>query len=156
MTALKLTQFLALVLTALALVPGGAHLFAMPNKIDLAQTDYFIAQSVYRGWAWLGTVLIGAIVINFILTIMVRRRPLGFVLTAFNLLCLVANLAIFFAWTFPANQATNNWTVVPANWEMLRTQWEYSHAINAAITFVGFCSLAISVLVTPGKPSGAG
>lgn len=156
MTALKLTQFLALVLTALALVPGGAHLFAMPNKIDLAQTDYFIAQSVYRDWAWFGTVLIGAIVINFILTIMVRRRPLGFALTAFNLLCLVANLAIFFAWTFPANQATNNWTAVPANWEMLRTQWEYSHAINAAITFVGFCSLAISVLVTPGKPSGAG
>jgi hypothetical protein len=149
MTALKLFQFLALLLTALALVPGGAHLFALPNKISLAQNDYFIAQSVYRGWAWLGTVLIGAIVVNLILTIMLWRRWLRFALTAFTLLCLIATLAIFFAWTFPANQATSNWTAVPANWEALRMQWEYSHAINAAVTLLGFCSLALSVLITP-------
>ena len=44
---------------------------------------------------------------------------------------IVANLAIFFVWTFPANQATNNWTVVPKNWNKLRIQWEYSHAAHA-------------------------
>ena len=38
----------------------------------------------------------------------------------------------------PANQATNNWTQIPANWEHLRWQWEVSHAVNAVITFVGF------------------
>ena len=32
---LKVVQFLALTLTALALVPSGAHLFALPNKINL-------------------------------------------------------------------------------------------------------------------------
>jgi hypothetical protein len=36
---------LALVLTALALVPAGAHLFALPNKIGLAQEQYFIVQN---------------------------------------------------------------------------------------------------------------
>lgn len=40
-------SFLALVFTALALVPYGAHLFALPNKIGMEQEDYFIAQSVY-------------------------------------------------------------------------------------------------------------
>jgi len=34
-----------MMLTALALVPGGAHLFALPNKISLSESDYFIAQS---------------------------------------------------------------------------------------------------------------
>jgi hypothetical protein len=45
-------------------------------------------------------------------------------------LLIAVNLAIF-VWTFPTNQATNNWTVVPKNWNALRIQWEYSHAANA-------------------------
>jgi hypothetical protein len=48
---LKVVQFLALVLTALALVPAGAHLFALPNKINLAAEQYFIVQNIYRGWS---------------------------------------------------------------------------------------------------------
>jgi len=36
--ALRLIQFLAIMLTALALVPSGAHLPALPNKIAMAQT----------------------------------------------------------------------------------------------------------------------
>jgi hypothetical protein len=36
--ALRLIQFLAIMLTALALVPSGAHLAALPNKIAMAQT----------------------------------------------------------------------------------------------------------------------
>ena len=48
---LKTVQFLALLLTALALVPGGAHLSALVNKVGLAEDQYFIVQSIYRGWA---------------------------------------------------------------------------------------------------------
>jgi hypothetical protein len=48
---------------------------------------------------------------------------------------IAANLAIFFVWTFPTNQATNNWTVVPNNWNELRVQWEYSHVANAMVAF---------------------
>ena len=59
-------RFAAIVLTALALVPGGAHLFAMPNRPALAAAALILA-----------------------------------------------TLAIFFAWTYPANQATENWTVMP-------------------------------------------
>jgi hypothetical protein len=41
------------------------------------------------------------------------------------LAALVAAQAIFCIWTFPANQATDNWTSQPQNWEILRQQWEY-------------------------------
>jgi hypothetical protein len=54
MAVVKSLQFVALVLTALALVPGGAHLFALPNKIHLSESSYFVAQTIYRGWALLG------------------------------------------------------------------------------------------------------
>jgi hypothetical protein len=65
--ALRVVQFLAVVLTALALVPVGAHFFEMPNKIGLARDQYFTVQAIYRGWALFGAVLIPAIVANLVL-----------------------------------------------------------------------------------------
>jgi hypothetical protein len=63
---MKIAQLLALILTALALVPVGAHLFALPNKMQLDQADYFVTQSIYRGWACFGIVLVGAIRTNVV------------------------------------------------------------------------------------------
>jgi hypothetical protein len=146
--SLKTVQFVALVFTALALVPAGAHLFALPNKIGLAQEQYFIVQNIYRGWALFGIVLFGALLADLALTIMLRGRGAPFVLALIAFLAIAATLAVFFIWTYPANQATNNWTAIPANWEELRRQWEYSHAVNAVVTFVGFCALTLSVLST--------
>jgi hypothetical protein len=122
------TQFLAIVLTALALVPAGAHLFELPNKIGLAENAYFVVQGIYRGWALFGTVLFGALAANLALAIMVRRQRAPFRLALAAFFLVAATLAIFFTWTYPANQATSNWTVVPASWQELRTQWEYAHA----------------------------
>jgi hypothetical protein len=56
-------------------------------------------------------------------------------------------LGIFFAWTYPANVATANWTRVPADWETLRGQWEYSHAVNAVVMFAALCSVVASALM---------
>jgi hypothetical protein len=139
-------KFLAIVLTALALVPLGAHLFALPNKVNLTESNYFIVQNIYRGWALFGLVLFGAVFANLAFA-WASRGQRAFVFVLVCLCCLVANLVIFFAFTFPANEATNNWTQVPPDWQQLRWQWEVSHAVNAVIAFVGFCSLAISVLV---------
>ena len=49
--ALRLIQFLAIMLTALAFVPSGAHLAALPNKMAKAQAA---AQQINSGWAILG------------------------------------------------------------------------------------------------------
>ncbi|MGB7278692.1 MAG: DUF1772 domain-containing protein [Pseudolabrys sp.] len=143
---MRALKFHAIVLTALALVPGGAHFFSLPNKITLTESNYFIVQNIYRGWALFGIVLFGALFANMALAWAMRgQRAFVFVLICLG--CLVANLVIFFAFTFPANQVTNNWTEVPADWQQLRWQWEVSHAMNAVIAFVGFCSLAVSLLV---------
>ena len=60
--ALRMVQFLAIMLTALALVPSGAHLAALPNKMAMAQPAYFVAQQIYAGWAFFGIVLFGALI----------------------------------------------------------------------------------------------
>jgi hypothetical protein len=144
---LKIVQFLALVLTALALVPSGAHLFALPSKISLGAEQYFIVQSIYRGWNLFGIVLIGALIANLVLALLLRGRGAPFALALFGFFCLALTLLVFFIWTYPANQATNNWTTIPNNWEQLRRQWEYSHAANAVVTFAAFCSVALSSLM---------
>jgi hypothetical protein len=143
---MKILQFIALVLGALALVPAGAHLFALPNKIDLAQTDYFVVQTIYRGWALFGVVLIGNVVVLAALAVAQRAQRAPFVLVLASLACQLVVLAIFFAVVYPANVATGNWTAIPANWEDLRWHWELGHAVDALIAFAGFCALAASVL----------
>jgi hypothetical protein len=139
-------NFLALAFTALALVPYGAHLFALPNKIAMTQEHYFVAQSVYAGWSRFAFVLIPAMLINIVFAWMLRGQRPAFALAAAACLCMAATLAIFFVWTYPANVATQNWTSVPADWAELRRQWEYSHAVNALLAILTFCLLALATL----------
>lgn len=139
-------HFIAIMFAALTLIPSGAHLFALPNKINMGPAQYFTVQSIYSGWARWGFVLVGALIANGVLALMVRgeRMPFAFALAA--VLCFAASLAVFFVWVFPANQATNNWTAVPANWQSLRTRWEYGHAASAALGFGAFCFTTLAVL----------
>jgi hypothetical protein len=144
---LKVVQFAAVTLNALALVPGGAHAFVLLNKIDLGAEQYFIVQNIYRGWALLGIVLLGALLANLVLAVMLLRRGgAAFALASLAFCCIAVTLVVFFVWTYPSNQATGNWTTIPDNWEQLRRQWEYSHAVNAVIPFVALCSVTLSVL----------
>jgi hypothetical protein len=149
--ALPIIQFLAIILTALAFVPSGAHLAELPNKVAMAQTAYFVAQQIYTGWAFFRVVLFGALAVNLAHTIVLRRlgQSFGYALASF--LFIAAGLVIFFVWTFPTNQATNNWTVVPKNWDELRSQWEYSHAANAVVTFAALVCVVIAVLRQPSQ-----
>jgi hypothetical protein len=146
---LRVVQFLAIVLTALALVPAGAHLFELPNKIGLPQEAYFTVQNIYRGWALFGVVLFGALAANLVPTILLRHWRGPFVLALAGFVLIAATLAIFFIWTYPANQATNNWTMAPDNWTELRAQWEYAHAANAVLTFAALCCVVLSVQTYP-------
>jgi hypothetical protein len=90
---LKIVQFLALVLTALALVPSGAHLFALPSKISLGAEQYFIVQNIYRGWSLFGIVLIGALIANLALALLLRGRGAPFALALFAFFCMLSPLS---------------------------------------------------------------
>ena len=148
--AVRLLRFCAIVLTALSLVPAGAHFFELPNKIDLDQQAYFTVQNIYRGWALFGIVLIGALVVNLALTLVLAFRRGRYLLPLLAFLLIAATLAIFFTWTYPANQATSNWTLPTPDWTTLRRHWEYAHATNAVLTFVALCLLTWSAVAKRG------
>jgi hypothetical protein len=79
---------------------------------------------------------------------MVRRQRAPFWLALLAFLLVAATLVIFFTWTYPANQATSNWTAVPENWRELRRQWEYAHAANAVLTFLALWAVTLAALMT--------
>lgn len=144
---LKITYFLSLFFTALGLAPGLAHVLELPNKINLTAEQYLTVQQIYRGWALLGAVELAALLSTLALTLMTRTKRSSFAWVLLAFLCITANLLIFFSFTFPVNRQTNNWTVLPDNWQALRNQWEYSHAVNAGLYLVALVALILSVLV---------
>jgi len=135
----RAVAWLAIVLTALALVPAGAHLFSLPNKIRLAEEEYFIAQAAYRGWAWFAAVSVAALVATVVWASQSRRQGSVFYLITAAALWLGASVAILIFWAIPVDQVTNDWTVTSDDWAELRFQWESAHAANAVVTFAALC-----------------
>ena len=103
-------------------------------------------QQIYRGWALLGFVVVGALLSTLALTITVRHERTAFILALIAFLCIAGTQVIFWIYTYPANQATNNWTMLPENWAELRRRWEYSHATSAVLNLVALVMLILSFL----------
>ncbi len=144
--AINAARFCSLLFVALALAPSAAHLLELPNKIGLSRDDYLTVQQIYRGWALLGIVVLGALVSTLTLTILSRYRPRQFALALAAFLCVVGTQVVFWTFTYPTNQATRNWTVLPADWEPLRAQWEYSHAAGALLNLAALVLLIMCLL----------
>lgn len=144
---LTILEFLAILLTALALVPGGAHALALPNKIRLPQERYFAVQHIYRGWAFAGIIPVAAVAADLCLAYALRDQPMASWLSLAAGLCLAATLVVYFVCIWPANQDTDNWASTPPNWPALRRRWEYGHLANAVLTLVGLWLVIAGVLV---------
>jgi hypothetical protein len=144
--SIEVVQFLAVMFTVLALVPGGAHLIELPNKMELDRDAYLTVQRIYRGWALAGVALFGALLTTFWLAILCRSQstPLVFASSAF--VFLLITLITFFVWVYPANEATAQWTVATDDFELLRAQWEYTHAANAALTLLAVAATTAASL----------
>jgi hypothetical protein len=142
----KALQFVAILCVAVAMAGGWAHLLELPNKIGLSRADYLTVQQIYQGWALLGIAVVGALISAGVLTWLHRGAGAPFYFALLATVLIALSLVVFFLFTFPANQATQNWTVLPEGWENLRRQWEYSHAAGAILYFVALASLVLSTI----------
>ena len=142
----KTFYFLALFFAALALGPALAHLLELPNKIGLSREDYLIVQQIYRGWALLGIVVFGALISTLSFDSFASSRTVPIPLQPIGFLCIAGTQLVFWTYTYPANQATQNWTILGADWAALRRNWEYSHATSAGLNLLAMAALIVSVL----------
>ncbi len=141
----NLIRFTTLLFTAITLSAVMAHLLELRVKILLSKENYQTVQGIYSGWQWLGIFEIGAIISTLIWTIFDRKLNTFPVLVA-AAICFILSIIVFFSLTFPTNQTTMNWTNLPDNWAELRKTWEYSHAIRALLSLLGFSFLVSGLL----------
>lgn len=145
-TPMMTIRFLAVIFTGCALIAPGAHLFELPRKLRMSEDHYYIVQNIYLGWWVAGLLLPAAFVADIVLMLILTNR-VAWWLGVGAVALIGINLAIFAIWTLPVNLATDNWAKRLANWEELRRRWEYSHAINAGITFLAFCAVTLAALL---------
>ena len=146
MTMLTIVQFGSLFLTMLAMAPALAHLLELPTKIRLGEREYMTVQRVYRGWTLAGFGVGAALLSTFALALLVYPNTTAFLFAVIAILFTSATQAVFWAFTFPVNRETCDWTELPRNWTGLRRQWEYSHATSAAFSLTALVALIASVL----------
>jgi hypothetical protein len=154
MKQLSITRFLSLLFVALALAPSAAHLLALPNKIALPANEYAVVQQIYRGWALLGIVVVAALLATAAYVLLLRSLQQPYALAALALACLLAAQAVFWLFTYPVNQQTQNWTTLPPQWSELRAQWEYSHAAGALLNLGAFVALLWATVRSAGLQPG--
>jgi hypothetical protein len=148
--AAQLVRFFSLLFVGIALAPGLAHVLQLPHKIGLSGPDYLRVQQLYAGWSLLGIVAFGALISTLLLAILVRTRLRQFALACVAFGSVLVTQVIFWAFTFPVNQLTHNWTTLPVNWMTLREQWEYSHATAAVFDLIAFIAVVLAVLAAVG------
>jgi hypothetical protein len=146
MNAFLLIEFLAIVLTALALVPAAAHVMELPNKLSMTREAYLTVQRIYRGWNLSGIVVIAALIATLMLLFSVDGDAFVPALLAF--LAIAATQVVFWVFTYPVNRLTHNWTTTPDDWQRLRDRWELSHAASAVLNFIAVVSVTIAVVRT--------
>ena len=136
-------QLLALVLTALALIPAAAHVLELPNKLPLDREQYLTVQQMYRGWNRVAFVVIPAIVVTTWLAIIADGPAEAPAVVAF--VAILFTQVVFWGVTVPVNRRTHDWTEAPEDWERLRDRWEISHAAIAMLNFIALVCVAVSV-----------
>ena len=149
---LRTWRFITLLLAALGLIFGGAHVLELAPKMAYDAALYTaVTSTLYRLFGSVGAIIqVGAILAGVVLSFMVRGRP-SFRLTLVGTLCLVLSLVLWFGLVAPVNA---EWSRVMASasesisvaYERLRPRWEYGHAAAFAAWLMGYAVLLLSVL----------
>ena len=158
---MQTARLITLILAALGLAPGAAHVLEMPVKMTYTPELYTAVTSTL--YAWFGSVgavcQVGALISAMWLAY--RSRTLAsFRPALFGALALAASLAIWSAVVAPVNA---DWgqlikagsDALPDAYSRLRPRWEYGHVAAFAAWFAGYVLLQVSVLRSADRVSPA-
>ena len=158
---IRTCRFATLLLAALGLTLGAAHLLEMPQKMKYEGELYAdVTSTLYLLFGVVGgAVQVGAVVAAAVLAFVLLRNP-SFRLTLLGTLGLVLSLVLWGPIVAPVNAEwgrviESGPASVPAAYARLRPRWEYGHVAAFAAWFAGFCLLLLSVVrETPAATAG--
>ena len=144
--------FVTVMLAALGLGLGWAHLLEMPAKMQYDAATYTaVNRSMYRLFGLVGgPVQVLALVAAVGLAILTRRRR-SFRFVAAGAIGLAMSLALWAALVQPVNAAwaealTGNLASAEAMYLRLRPRWEYGHTAAFAAWLMGFAAIVMGLV----------
>ena len=150
---LRTCRFISLLLAALGLTFGAAHVLELPPKMQYDAEMYAaVTSTLYRLFGSVGAVVqIGALLAAIVLTFLVRGRP-AFRLTLLGTVGLVLSIVLWGVLVAPVNVEwlrviESTPMSVPEAYLQLRPRWEYGHVAAFAAWLTGFGLLMFSVLI---------
>jgi hypothetical protein len=150
----KTWRFVTIILSALLTGMALCHALELPAKMQYSASQYIAVQNslyVAFGPPNIGAFIECAVPLAAIgLAILVRKhRPVFQLMLVAIAFILLAFPVIFFAFTEPVNVVIRSTTPgsIPANWEQLRNQWEYSHLARFFCHLAGLSAIVLSVLL---------
>lgn len=154
---LRAWQFLTLLLTALGLTFGAAHVLELPPKMGYDAPMYAaVTSTLYPLFGSVGAVFqVGSVLAATVLTVLLRRHR-AFRTTLLGALALALSLVLWAFLVAPVNAEWLQVTLsapesVPAAYLRLRPRWEYGHVAAFTAWFAGFSLLLNSVLAEPAR-----
>jgi protein-S-isoprenylcysteine O-methyltransferase Ste14 len=145
-TATDALRVAAVISVAVYLIPEGAHFFEMFSKIALPPDAYMTVQRIYDGWAFFGIAIVLALALTLAHAVVTWRTSPARWLSLASFAALAATQVIFWSFIYPMNALTRNWTRAPDDLEAVRRQWEYGHALSAALTLCALWLVLCAVL----------
>jgi hypothetical protein len=149
---LRFWWLVTLVLAALGLVMGGAHLLELPVRLRYEPALYMqVTSTLYRYYGLVGgPIQILALLSAAVLVWLVRARA-AFRSTLVGTLCIALSLLLWFLLVQPVNDAWGDaLRSSPAEavhaYARLRSRWEYGHLAAFIAWFAGFILLVRGVL----------
>jgi hypothetical protein len=139
--------FVALLASAVMLAPALMHVFELPAKMHLPRDEYFVVQRLKSDWYGFPLLLAVQFGALFVAAFLSRRRTRVLIPTLLAILFVATAQALFWAYAYPANVATANWTAPSDNWIALRRQWEVSQAAGAGAQLLAMACLAAAVVM---------
>jgi hypothetical protein len=149
----RLLRFFTLILAAIGLSMGVAHVLELPPRMKYdAELYTAVTSTLYRMYGIVGAIAqIGSVLSVGMLCWLLRGRGTTFRLTLAALLALIASIVLWATIVQPVNsewaRALADPSTAPAVYIRLRPRWEYGHIAACIAWFVGFALLAWSVLV---------
>lgn len=144
-------RLITIMFAALSMGMAFSHLLELPAKMTYDAALWLTVQhTLYGAFGLVGAVIeVSAVLTAAALAVLVRQRRPAFGWTLLGALCLVVAHATWWIWVAPVNDviAQLSTATLPPNWENLRNQWEYAHAVRAVLQIIALYALVFSILV---------
>jgi hypothetical protein len=150
---LRAVRFVTVLLAALTLGMGIAHLMQLPARMGWDQYLWVgstVQGGLYSLFGSVGAVIdVLTVIALVLLTYLVRehRRP-GVRLALSAALLFATGLLLWWVLVYPVNAELARWVngPVPSDWTTYRARWEWGHATISLFELLGFIALIASVL----------